>query len=205
MKPTKLMYVTAMVLLLSACADWVKQGVPGTPGSPGLNGNKGNDGTPGTGGEQGAPGLNVVSQVISAPYGACPNGGSILLLAQDELGTGVWDITDPGQSAVLICNGPDGAKGDTGETGSQGMAGQDGSNGINATPITPVQFCPNLGTTVYASNWPEQGFCLDNKLYGVYFTGSYAFLAELPPGAYSSTSMNGCSFTIGSNCSVTQQ
>lgn len=79
-----------------------------------------------------------------------------------------------------------------------------GAAGAPGTVITSVQFCPNLGETVYGSNWPEFGECVNGDLYGVYFTGNYAFWAKLPPGVYSSTSMNGCNFTIGANCQVTE-
>jgi hypothetical protein len=41
-------------------------------------------------------------------------------------------------------------------------------------------------------------------MYGVY-SDNGGFLSELPPGEYSSDGINAsCSFTIGANCSVTQ-
>ncbi len=101
--------------------------------------------------------------------------------------------------------GATGPKGDTGETGPKGDKGDQGEPGLPGTVITPVQFCPNQGSTAYG-HFPEQGLCIANKLYGVYWDGHNSFLAELAPGAYISTSTGlQCNFTIGTGCAVTQQ
>lgn len=90
------------------------------------------------------------------------------------------------------------ADGQNGSAGPQGVAGQD------ATPTYVVQLCPNQPHPSYPNHFPEMGFCLDHKLYGV-FNGSVDYLTELPPGNYASIAPEGCNLTISTNCQVTQQ
>ena len=78
-----------------------------------------------------------------------------------------------------------------------------GTNGTNGTVITPIQFCTNF-TQSYPNTFAESGICINNTMYGVY-SANGGFLAELPPGTYSSDGINAsCTFTIGQNCTVTQ-
>lgn len=121
------------------------------------------------------------------------------------------------------CAGPKGDTGFHGNTGAVGPASApcttsavpggvsitcpDGTrqtvyNGSDATSITPVKVCANV-TTVYPSSFAEYLFCLNNQLYGVYWSGTQAFWSLVPPGAYSSTSPNGCNFTVGPSCQIT--
>ena len=80
--------------------------------------------------------------------------------------------------------------------------GHDGQDGTNATPVTEVQFCPEQGATTYG-HFPEQGLCINNKILAVFFMGGMAFLAEVPPGAYVSTSTGlQCSFKVIQGCEV---
>ena len=119
----------------------------------------------------------------------------------------VTPVTSPVAGSLITC--PDGSQnlvpdGVNGTNGTNGTNGAAGTNGTNGTQITIVQLCPNLPATSYPSNFPEQAFCISSNLYGVYWTGSEAFLAELPPGDYSSTSPQGCNLQILANC-VTEQ
>src|ERR1700722_1539185 len=85
--------------------------------------------------------------------------------------------------------------------GPQGPAGSPGANGTNATDVTIVQFCP--GTTSYPTSFAEVGEWINNTLYAVYWNGS-AWLTEIPPGAYTSTSTSlPCNFTVQANCVIT--
>lgn len=75
-----------------------------------------------------------------------------------------------------------------------------GSNGLPGSAITPVQLCP--GTISYPSTFIEYGWCLNNKLWGVY-SANDGFLTYFPPGAYQSNAIGSrCNLTVGSNCSV---
>lgn len=100
------------------------------------------------------------------------------------------EVDCPGSAPVTVKNGGDGAK------------GKDGLDGAPGTITSVVQFCSQY-TAVYPSSFPEVGLCIGGSLYGVYYTPGYVFLSLLPPGAYSSTSPQGCSFTIATNCQVT--
>jgi hypothetical protein len=169
-------YIVVLVTTcLYACAPIV-QGPPGIPGPPGLS---------------------IVSTAVPDSQNLCPNGGNVLLMAQDALGTGVWDPTDPDQTSVLICDGQVGATGNTGATGAQGPSG------TNSTPLTVVQLCPGF-TPSYPNTFPEVGFCLSSRLYGIYSENG-GFMVYLPPGTYSSNGINAsCTLTVAANCVVTK-
>lgn len=96
---------------------------------------------------------------------------------------------EPGAQGPAGANGADGAKGDKGDKGQDG-----------ASPEM-IKFCPQYVTT-YPSTFPEYGICLSNKLFAVYYDGNHAFLAEIVPGRYVSTSPNTCSFTVKANCVI---
>lgn len=102
---------------------------------------------------------------------------------------------DTGNDGTPGLRGPTGAQGPNGDIGTPGADGKDG------TKLTVVQFC--LGTEHYPSVFPEVGFCIDNKLYGVFWMNNNAFMGEIPPGAYSSTSTSlACTFTVADNCEI---
>lgn len=158
----------------------------GSTGATGLTGNAGQNG------------VGIVVETLTAPSGQCADGGSVILVAQDTLGTGLYNTSDVQETSVLVCDGLNGA---TGAQGQQGDAGSNGTNGTNATPITTVQFCPNV--TSYSSTFSEVGFCLGGQVYGVYSQND-GFMSLLPPGEYTSDGINSsCNFTIGANCKVT--
>lgn len=76
----------------------------------------------------------------------------------------------------------------------------DGSRSVfNNTFI--VQFCP--GVVSYPTVFPESGLCIQNKLYGVFWMSNSAWLGEIPPGNYTSTSTSlACNFKVLVNCGV---
>lgn len=205
MRPTKDTYVVGVCLLLAAllnfcsgCAALEDHGAPEYTTIAGPSGAPGPAGSPGVGGSQGAPGKDgsngksLVSTAIQSPPDACPNGGSVLLIAQDTLGTGVWDASDADQTSILTCNGQVGAVGAT------------GAPGVDTTPIEMVQFCSGY-TTSYPATFPEYGACVAGMLFAVYWDGRNAWLSEVVPGYYASTSTSApCNFTVGDNCAVSQ-
>lgn len=77
-------------------------------------------------------------------------------------------------------------------------------NGTNGTVVGVVQFCKNPVTT-YPSTFNEVGFCINNTLYAVY-SANGGFETTVLPGGYSSNGINSsCTFTVGPNCTITNQ
>jgi hypothetical protein len=141
-------------------------------------GREGPMGAQGNTGPTGAAGSNCTVTSVAAS-GIAPNGGSL--------------ISCPDGTESLVLNGT------TGATGATGLQGPTGANG---TIVTAAQFCP--GSTSYPNEFNEVGFCIGGNIYAVYSTND-GFLSEVPPGEYSSDGVNSsCTFTIGSNCQVTQ-
>jgi hypothetical protein len=98
--------------------------------------------------------------------------------------------------------GATGAQGPTGATGAQGPAGPQGIPGLNAAPTTTVQFCPGY-TPTYPTTFPESGLCVGGNIYAVYWDGTNAWLALIPPGHYASTSTTApCDFTVVAGCVI---
>lgn len=150
-------------------------------------GREGPMGAQGNAGPTGAPGSNCTVTSVAA-NGVAPNGGSLI------------SCSDGTESLVL--NGTTGTTGASGATGATGATGPQGPAGTNGTIVTAVQFCP--GSTSYPNEFNEVGFCIGGNIYAVYSTND-GFLSEVPPGEYSSDGVNSsCTFTIGSNCQVTQ-
>jgi Collagen triple helix repeat (20 copies) len=110
-----------------------------------------------------------------------------------------------GQTGAQGLQGATGATGANGQTGPAGSVGPAGPSGTPGTSITVVQLCPSYGPTQYPDNFPEQALCISGNLYGVYWSGTQAFLAEIVPGTYASTSPDGCTLTVNANCEVTEQ
>lgn len=189
-------------LAFSACQN-VVQGPIGPKGDAGVSGPVGGIGPRGDSGTNGSDGKSLVATTIPATIEQCPTGGSLTLVSQDTLNTGVWDITDVLQTSFLTCNG---LVGSTGERGEIGLTGNSGTNGINATPIVPIQFCPNV-TPTYPSQFPEYGLLINGVIYGVYSENG-GFLAALPSGRYSSNGAGNhsqCDFTISSNGTISYE
>lgn len=113
------------------------------------------------------------------------------------------DTGAPGQDGAVGPQDPQGNVGLPGATGVAGAPGVNGTNGQDASPTTVIQFCSGQDATTYG-HFPEKGLCIANKLYGVYFDGQNAWLAEIVPGNYRSTSTSlACNFTVTSGCTVT--
>lgn len=111
---------------------------------------------------------------------------------------------DTGVPGAVGPQGPVGTQGAIGLPGATGPTGASGANGQDATPVLVTQFCASQGNTTYG-HFPEKGLCIGNKLYGVYWDSTNAFLAEIVPGNYISTSTGlQCSFTVEANCVVHQ-
>lgn len=110
-------------------------------------------------------------------------------------------IGAPGPAGRDGVDGAQGEKGDTGAMGPQGAQGPQGAPGVDAAPVVAIKLCLNV-PTVYPTSFPESALCIQGKLYGVYWDGSHAFLAYLPPGNYTSTSPQGCNLHIHENCIV---
>lgn len=88
-----------------------------------------------------------------------------------------------------------------GPQGAPGTNGTNGVNGVDATPVTVVPLCPGFVPS-YPNVFPEYGLCIGTTLYGVY-SANGGFLAELPPGTYSSNGINAsCNLTVKPNCEV---
>jgi len=149
----------------------------------GLNGTDGLNGVNGTDGINGSNGTNSSITVSVASQTQCANGGlSITTLNGAESSTSV------------VCNG---ATGPQGETGPQGLQGIQGLSGVSA-----VQFCPNYAAS-YPNVFPEFGLCVNNAIYAVYWDNKNAWLAEVVPGYYSSTSTSApCNFTVTLGCNI---
>lgn len=76
-----------------------------------------------------------------------------------------------------------------------------GAPGVPGTMVPPIQFCAGV-TPIYPSNFPEVGFCINGNMYAVYSTNG-GFMAEIPPGYYSSDGVNAsCNFTVNVGCTV---
>lgn len=97
---------------------------------------------------------------------------------------------------IVLITGCAGPKGGDGATGAIGLPGRD------ATPVRTIQFCPQQGPTTYG-HFPEEGICINEKIIAAYWDGHNAFLAEVVPGTYISTSTGlQCTFTVTSGCNI---
>lgn len=86
---------------------------------------------------------------------------------------------------------------------SNGKDGRDGEDGTDATPVTIVQFCPTVNGSYISGNFPEKGFIINGRVYGVYSANGKASLAELYPGRYQTTAPGiNCSFTVNNNGTI---
>jgi hypothetical protein len=93
-------------------------------------------------------------------------------------------------------------QGNMGVQGIPGIDGSPGTPGADGTKVTTVQFCPYQGPTTH-SHFPEQGICINGKIIAAYWDGSNAFLAEVVPGTYISTSTGlQCTFTVTNGCNI---
>jgi hypothetical protein len=166
----------ALCIILGAACVVASLSGCGKQGPAGANGQSivGPQGVAGAVGSQGLPGTSCTETTLT-PSQATPNGGALLTC---------------GNSSTVITNGSNGLQ------GIQGVPGQ------NATSVNVVQFC-SAYTTTYPSSFPEQAVCVGNELLAVYWDGTNAWLAEVVPGYYASTSTTApCDFTVGTDCKI---
>jgi hypothetical protein len=151
---------------------------------PGPKGENGKDGMNGKDGRDGIDGSSCTATNVS-PNTVAPTGGSMI------------SCTDGTNTMIL-----NGINGTNGTDGVDGQDGEDGSDGAPGTIVQSIQFCP--GVTSYPAKFNEVGFCVAGKLYAVY-SANGGFMAEIPPGTYSSNGINSsCTFTVELDCQVTR-
>lgn len=165
------LFLIIIVILIGCRGDngTPGQSIKGAPGTPGLPGNVG------PAGPSGSNGLNIVSATVPATLAQCTNGGTVLLLAQDSLGTNVYDISDSGQVSAVICNGASGV-----------------------TPFSAM--APILACGSASSPWKEVMLCLNNGSVIASFSGSGSALdtrlSFIPAGSYVNTDSSNCHFNV---------
>lgn len=138
-------------------------------------------------GPQGSPGLSIVTTTIPALLSQCPTGGNILILAQDSERLGIWSPKDLDQTSIVICSG---------------IQGNPGTDGTSATSVSTVQFCSGYQTN-YPGTFPEFGLVILGSIYAVYWDGHNAWLAQIVPGYYMSTSTSApCNFIVNNDGTV---
>lgn len=127
----------------------------------------------------------------------------ILLVFALACGRDEQGATGPqGPPGQIGATGGQGISGIQGSPGSSGTIGPQGVPGLPGTTITGVQFCPGQGPTTYG-HFPEFGLCISGTIFGVYFDNQNAFLAQIVPGTYISTSTGlACTFTVLPNCII---
>ncbi len=147
-------------------------------------------------GQQGAVGE-------TGPAGTPDGNCSVLSLAASDIApNGGALISCPDLTQVVILNGTNGIDGNNGTNGIDGNNGTNGTNGSDAQSVSVVQFCN--GTAHYPSSFPEVGFYIQGKLYGVY-SANGGFMSLLTPGTYSSNGINSsCTFTVNADYSVSR-
>lgn len=159
---------------LITCGDTQTFISNGAPGEVGQTGETGTTGSNGSNGTNGTNGTNGVN-------GSTGNTGS-----QGASGS----------------TGSQGVQGTTGNTGNRGVMGNTGSQGQAGTSVTTVEFCKQ-GPTIYPSHFPEYGLCISSNIYAVYYDKQNAWLAEIVPGHYQSTSTGlQCTFNVLANCRI---
>lgn len=137
-------------------------------------------GVPGPVGLGGPPGVSDVNSSVPATTEQCPNGGTVVLIAQDTLGTGVYNTNDQGQTSFVVCNGIPGS-----------------------TPLSVLYTIAPCG--VSSSPYKEQLLCMNNgSILGSFSDNSSGLntrLAFIPDGTFYDTDNSGCEFnvTIDSN------
>lgn len=162
-----------MILMLAACAG--PKGEIGQTGETGAKGDKGDTGNTGGRGNTGAPGSSCSVNFMPG------SGGGALIRCGDG-------------SSVFVHNGTDGIN---------GIDGTNGTDGIDATPVQMIKLCPNIVGSYATNTFPEYAFQVGGALYGVYSANGNASLAQLYPGAYSTTAPGGnCSFTVNADGTV---
>jgi hypothetical protein len=114
----------------------------------------GPQGSQGIPGSNGKAGVGLVETSIPATVAQCPYGGYNLLVAQDTVGTGVWESCDADQTEFSVCDGATGAAGATGSVGQSGSAGAAGSS-CSVSSVGTSAEAPTGGTLISCTNGTE--------------------------------------------------
>ncbi len=175
-------YLIGLVLLMGCGRE-----VSTITGPPGPQGDKGDTGAQGVKGDKGTS-CSVHQDTHGATVSCTDGTTGVVVNGMDASPCGVSSV--PGGVKVSC---PDGSI----------QTVMNGTNGTNGTVVTPIQLCSQY-TTTYPSSFPEFGFCINNKLFAVYWDGTHAFEAEIVPGNYYSTSPQTCTFHVAAQCVVTQ-
>lgn len=142
----------------------------------------------GPAGQNGKDGIGLVSTTVSANQQQCPGStGTIIIIAQDTLVTGVYSTQDAGQQMTVVCNGIQ---------GQQGVAGQ---NGVSPSqPLAPISTIATCGSA--SSPYKEILLCLSNGQLLADFSdnasGANTRLTFIPTGSYQNTDNSGCNFNV---------
>lgn len=159
----------------------------------------GQNGAVGAAGPAGMNGVSMVYQTVAASVNQCASGGSNILMALDVSHTGVYSPSQPGQQAITICNGRDGANGEDGEDGEDGTDGHDGQNATLPAYSTVESIMPCGNTVAYK----EVLLRLQNGEVLASFSqntsGDMTRLAFIPDGTYMNTDGSGCVFSLATS------
>jgi hypothetical protein len=81
---------------------------------------------------------------MPATTAQCPNGGVVVIFAQDTMATGVLSAGDADLESAVVCNGSDGKPGASGPQGPQGVAG----SSCTTTVVNPGVMAPQGGAAI---------------------------------------------------------
>ncbi len=165
----------------------------------------GHDGSAGAAGPAGPAGQNghaMAFETMSASAAQCSNGGSVVLMSIDVHDNGVYSPLNPGQQAMVMCNGLNGTNGSNGSNGTNGTNGQDGHDGQNGvTPaystVEPILPCGNTVAYKEVLLRLQNGQVLGSFSQDVH--GEMTRLAFLPDGSYIDTDTSGCTFSLATS------
>ena len=216
-----------LVLSQSGCTKAGPAGPQGAPGASvtGEQGPQGPTGQTGATGPAGADGENCTVTTLAVGSATAPNGGvevscpdgTTSVVGNGSSGSNgtngandsscsvstlsVGSVTAPDGGSLITCSDGSSSVVLNGSAGTAGADGAQGAAGAPGTVITPIQFCPGFKQS-YPNTFSESAICVGGNLYGVYSLNG-GFLAELPPGEYSSDGVNAsCNFSIGPDCKV---
>ena len=152
------------------------------------------DGQDGATGTTGLNGVSVVFTSTPASLSECRAGGTVIVMASDSAGTGLYSTADANQESAVICNGT---------AGQNGSNGTNGTNGVNATvsPFTIDAMITPCGPN--SSPYKENLICLaDGSIlcdFSNNMAGSNTRMAFLSVGSYEDTDSSGCQFAVTSD------